>query len=351
MSQNLLVGGYKEAQHIRSLPQTLFYILFFLPFFVLSSYVFIYIVLPRFLFHRRLVSFLVSLLCLLIFDFAGCYLSGMLYIHITTHIPFGEITFAMNKYHAIAIGAWLSIIVLGLTGGAWVTKSWYLQQRENEFLLKQTITAELKLLKKQIHPRFLLDSLNSLQQDLQNASPDSPNLILKLSDLLSYILYESDYDNVLLEKEITMLRDYIYLEKNNYEGGLNEQIDISGDMTDSYIAPLLLLPFIENGFEYLAEKRELEQSFSLTIHIENEQLYFKLVCRSGSKNKQLENISMQPILMNVQKRLQNLYPHQHQLEITTDSEKFTVDLKLFLNKQQSATIEIEPSVNELYETA
>ena len=338
------MGGYKEAAHYRSLGEAFFYIIFFLPFFIISSYIFIDIVLPLFLSTRKTIRFLVSLFALLLIDFLCCYYSGMLYIHITTNLPFGRITFDLNKYNAIAIGTWLSIIVLGLTGGAWITKRWYLQQRENEFLLKQTIIAELKLLKKQIHPRFLLDSLNSLQKDLQNTSPDSPKLILKLSDLLSYILYESDYENLLLEKEIAMLKDYIYLEQNNYEAQLNTEVNISGEMADHSIAPLLLLPFIEAGFEYLEDKYGIEQTFSLNILLENNQLYFRLMCSSITESRDFINISMHPMLVNAQRRLQNLYPHEHQLEINIDAERFTVDLKLILYTPQ--TISIEPTAME-----
>ena len=169
----------------------------------------------------------------------------------------------MNKYQAIVDGVWLPVIVLGPAGGIWTAKRWYLQQRENEALEKQKIIAELRLLKKQIHPRFLFHSLHCLQLDLQLGSPDSSVVILKLSDLLSYILYESDHETVLLGKEIAMIQEYIHIEKDNYEARLSVHTEILADIDSYYIAPLLLLPFIEIGFEYLSEKNNQEQYFTL----------------------------------------------------------------------------------------
>jgi sensor histidine kinase YesM len=324
--QNLLIGGFKEAQHYRSFFESLYYISFFLPFYMVSSYIFMYTVLPRFLFQRRFAAFFVFVLCLLVFDFIACYLSGAFYIHFTSRIPVKEVTMDINKYQAIVNGIWLPVVVFGLTGGIRVTKKWYLQQKENEKLLKTKVTTELQFLKIQIHPRFLLHSLNSLKDHLLIDSSDAPGLILKLSDLLSYILYESDRDCVLLDKEIDILRDYIAVEKNNYTDRLDDKIEIHGDTDGIYIAPLLLLPFVEIGFDSLAMKKNKNQSITVVINIENNMLHFELICITGSSSQ--DYLSKDPEWAGLKKRLQNLYPHDHRLEIVNGIEKLSVNLKI-----------------------
>ena len=197
-----MVGGVNEAVKSRSFIDSAFNAFFFFPVYILSVYIFINVVLPRYLFRNRYMLFFCWMACLLIFNFIACFYSGALYIHLTSHIPFNKITFDSNKYNAIVNGLFLPVVILGVSGGIKLTKKWYLDQKENERMAKEKISRELQLLKTQLHPRFLFHSLHTVKKHIQTNASLAANLILHLSDLLSYILYESDREWVSLGKRI-----------------------------------------------------------------------------------------------------------------------------------------------------
>ncbi|MBA2762329.1 MAG: histidine kinase [Segetibacter sp.] len=138
-------------------------------------------------------------------------------------------------------------------------KYWWQKQQESKKLEREKIDAELQLLKAQIHPNFLFTALNNLYVYSLAASPRAPEMLLKLSDLLSYMLYECDEPLVPLEKEVEMMKDYVALEKIRLDDSIEMELSIRGDMTGKMIAPFLLLPFIENSF--LQSSDQTEQSW------------------------------------------------------------------------------------------
>ena len=251
--QNLIIGKANEALNPRSPLESLINISYFLPVYIISTYIFIDLVIPSFLFRTEVHKFFISKRALLIFNFFACYFSGVLYEHIEWKMPYNEITFASNKYHAIVNGGFVSVMILGIAGGIKLSKKWLQKQRENEALAQQKITSELQLLKIQINPRFLFHSLHTLKQHILADSPRAPQLILQVSDLLSYILYESDQDYVLLEKELGIVTDYLALEENSSAENLQIETCISGEVDGKYIAPLILLSIVETSFEYYIE--------------------------------------------------------------------------------------------------
>ena len=205
--QSLLIPGVNEALTPRTPLESFINVCYFLPIYIVSVYIFIEIVIPFFLFKGRYNLFFVCTTALLLFNFFACYFSGVLYEHIELKIPYSQITFAVNKYHGIVNGGFVSIIILAIAGGIKIAKKWFQKQRENEALAQQKINSELQLLKIQINPRFLFHSLNTVKQHVLADSPHSPKLILQVADLLSYILYESDSEFALLEKELGIVKD------------------------------------------------------------------------------------------------------------------------------------------------
>jgi LytS/YehU family sensor histidine kinase len=127
-------------------------------------------------------------------------------------------------------------------------------------LEREKINAELQLLKAQIHPAFLFNTLNNIITHAQVASPVAPEMLIKLSDLLSYMLYECDLPEVSLEKEISMVKDYMALEKTRQGERLEMTIHTNGNVSGQTISPLILLPFIDNSLSYCSNER-LEQAW------------------------------------------------------------------------------------------
>jgi hypothetical protein len=326
--QNSLIGGYHEAVHVRPFHELAEYDLFFVPSFLLSSYFFMYVVIPVFLFQRRIPGFILSFSVLILLNAVAACFTGILYIHEVLRVPYGEINFDMNRYNIIVNGLWIPIIVMGLTGGIRLTKKWILQEKANGVLMKQKISRELKLLKTQVHPRFLFHSLNSLEDKLRKRQPDSPGFILKLADILSYILYESEAEYVLLEKEIDVIRLYMDLQNCNYPESLLTRLNISTEGADLYVVPLILLSFLEAGFEYLTMKEHSNKSMTVSIKTSEESLLFNLSCTE--EDGQEDNRSHMPSLSDIQRRLENLYPDKHQLLLKSNNKELQIALQLNL---------------------
>lgn len=325
-TQNILIGGTHEALHFRSFPALFQYDIFFIPAFLITTYFFMYVVIPQFLFRRKIKWFVLAVSGLLILNIIAAYFTGILYIHASTGLPYEKITLDSNKYNTIVNGFWIPLIVMGLSGGIRLTKKWILQQKANDILIKQKISRELKLLKTQIHPRFLFNSLNSLEDKLRKKENDSPGFILKLADILSYILYESEGDYVLVEKEIEVIREYMALQKNNFPETLQTSLDISIPPSDLYIAPLILLPFLETSFENLTNKEDSGKNVTVTIKANNETLFFSLSC--FEENATDNNFSQKPRWLDITKRIENLYPDNHQLLLKSGSEGIQIELQL-----------------------
>ena len=212
-----------------------------------------------------------------------------------------------------------------------ILKNWHLGQVESETLAKENASAELQLLKAQIHPHFLFNTLNNIYSFSLNQSPQATTLVRKLSGMLGYMINECDEKLVSLEKELKLIQDYMGLEKVRYGKRLDMQVQIHGDFENKLIAPLLMIPFVENSFKHGTSQMLQHPWIKLEITTVNDQLFFKL---SNSKpslsyaNKQNRGIG----LTNVQKRLHLVYPGRHQLDISETEDMYTVNMQIVLEE-------------------
>lgn len=207
-------------------------------------------------------------------------------------------------------------------------KHWWLKQEEKEKLEKEKINTELQLLKTQIHPTFLFSTLKNIISHAQAASPQAPEMLIKLSDLLSYMLYECDAQKVMLEKEISVIKEYIALEKIRLGERLEMTFQIKGNLKDQLISPLLLLPFIDNSFSYCNNELIEQAWMNLDITIDGNNLYMKLI--NGLPAGTTGEMADKEQLLNVQKRLELLYPGRHELKINAEQEMLIVQLNVKL---------------------
>ena len=210
-------------------------------------------------------------------------------------------------------------------------KDWYKKQSESEMLIRENKQAELQLLKAQIHPHFLFNTLNNIYSFTLTGSPQAEGLVNKLSGMIDYITTEGAKSFVPVEKEIQLINDYIGLEKVRYGDRLDMQVEINGDYKNKMIAPLLLIPFVENCFKHGASVMRGQQWIRLSIQIKENQLDLHL---SNSKPPQaIGTINKKGIgLANVRKRLQLLYPEKHFLQIESTSDSFIVHLQVSLEE-------------------
>jgi sensor histidine kinase YesM len=299
----------------------------YLPQHIFLSYSIIYFVLPRFILKGKYWNGLIAIALLIVLAALGSPLSNYLLIN-----PFREYINFPYKHLTIAQsfmgGLRGSTTVAGFAAAIKLIKYWYLKKLENEQLEKEKLAAELQLLRGQVHPHFMFNTLNSIYGMALKKSDDTAASILKLSQLMRYILTECNGTVVPLAREVEILRHYIELEKGRFKERLDMTVNIQGDLQKN-IAPLLLLPFIENSFKHGANEMIDQAWISLDLAVQEDTLKFKLI--NGRNPQATHPYSGHIGLQNVKKRLQLLYPNAHELRITEDDDTFVVSLTLKLD--------------------
>ena len=340
-----MIGGPGEAKTSRTLLESASHFLYFLPMYLFSTYFFIEVLLPSLLFRKRYTVFGFSFLVLFAVSFIAVYYAGVFYLHNATGKPYSKIDFTANKYHAIVDGLFVPFMLFGIAAGIKFSKKWFQQQRQNEKLAKQKLATELQLLKTSIHPRFLFHSLHTVEKHINNSSHQSPGLILQLSDLLSYVLYENEKNWVELEKELEIIRGYINLEEKAFDDNLVLKTEFPANTTNTFIVPCILLSFVESSFEYFLETRQKQPLLTLTIQVNKNLLHYQMVFSKAGTEGVLPNVKF----INMQKQLKNQYADLHQLSISQDDKNILIDLKLPLYSGDLLNIKKNNVLNEVPE--
>jgi LytS/YehU family sensor histidine kinase len=249
--------------------------------------------------------------------------------------PFREFlgvkTKIVNPFYSFLGGLRGSLTVSGFAVAIKLLKQWYVKKAEAEHFEREKLKAELELLKGHLHPHFMFNTLNSIYAMALKNAPQTPDAILKLSNLMRYMITECKEPAIDLAKEIQILTTYMELEKSRLGERLDQVWDIRGDLNNKKIAPLLLLPFIENSFKHGAYMATEQGWLSMEIVIAESELSFRLINgKNGFAGS--EPMGTGTGLSNVKKRLALLYPESHELRITEDDETYIVSLKLSLDR-------------------
>jgi len=195
---------------------------------------------------------------------------------------------------------------------------------------KEKIQNELFALKAQINPHFLFNNLNTIYSMAEKRDPRTKDVILELSDFLRYVLYDTTSEKISLEKEIEIIKTYVELQKERINQIITEIIlNIQGDFSGAQIAPLLLLPLIENCFKY--GLGQTKGTIRIDIEYSNGQLHLntvnRIIHREILANQEQGGIGIK----NVEKRLNLLYPDKHLLKFEKEGDFFSADLKIDLD--------------------
>jgi LytS/YehU family sensor histidine kinase len=207
---------------------------------------------------------------------------------------------------------------------------WWRYQNEKQVLLTHTMQTELRFLKSQINPHFLFNTLNNLYALTLKKSDKAPEIVLKLSEIMRYMLYECNERRVLLSKEIQYINNYLDLEKLRQPTNAEIIFTTAGPISEQMVAPLLFVPFLENSFKHGLNHHIQGGGFvRLHLHVAGDELEFHI------ENSKPENLPRQEHprsggigLTNVRQRLQILYPEQHTLEVQDEPHRYSVTLFL-----------------------
>jgi hypothetical protein len=212
-------------------------------------------------------------------------------------------------------------LMLTLSLGICVLVQW--QQSE-----KEKINVELASLKDQINPHFLFNALNSIYSLAVNKAENTPYAIEKFSDIMRFVIYEARYDFVPLLNKIEYINNYISLQKLRLSSHTTVNYEVIGDPATYQIAPLVLMPFIENAFKH-GISTENESSIEIKIIIEKDKLHLTVKNEKFRMGETLNGIS-QVGIENTKRRLNLIYPGKHNLEITSTETEYLVSLYIDL---------------------
>ncbi len=293
------------------------------PVFIVFSYPVSYTAIPKLLLKGKYLMFMACIICWLV---VGWYLCVYYLKYVSApvldglHLAHGDDYTWQCFLCVLTTSACFSSLSLG--------KQWFVKQSELLQAQQEKTTAELQLLKAQVHPHFLFNTLNNIYSFSLDLSPKTPGLILKLSSLLSYMLYDCKADEVRLEKEVAIMKDYIDLEKERYGNTIEISWTVEGDISDNFISPLLMLPFLENAFKHGASEQIEKPWMAVDISVTNNVLKFKI---TNGKNEFTSHSSNGIGISNVKKRLGFLYPGKHELKINDEGDFFAVALMVKLS--------------------
>jgi hypothetical protein len=332
--------GFAGAFSTTYIGEKLQYNLFFIPH-ILYTYFIVYFLAPRFFNTKKYKAFAVwvAVTTLICFVLA----IGTFYQHTNMgqaptekqllNIWYSSTSFIFNGPPAIC-AMFVTFKIL---------KQYFIKTREYRLLTKENANAELQLLNAEIQPHFLFNTLNTIYSFTLDKSLETGSLILKLKDTIGYMVHECDSEKTALGKEIKMIKDYIGLEKMRYGKRLSVDLDIEGEYKGKMIAPLLMIPFVENCFKHGVGKTIGHSWIDCRIKIKDDQLYFSISNSNGHESPPNEKSGIG--LANVKKRLELLYPGQYKLLIEHSNHAHSVQMqvpvysiqqdKLFIKQQRA----------------
>jgi two-component system LytT family sensor kinase len=293
---------------------------------MIISYITVYFLVPNFFLKKRFTQFITYLLLLFVIATAFGLTLTLINRPLNNSIssaakPLSYIPIRAAVIRILGNPPLICLLLLSLKK----IKDWYIKQNENRVLIRENSNAELLLLKARVHPHFLFNTLNNIYFFILSEPVKAKNLVAKLENLLYYMINECNVPLVPLAKEITMINDYFELEKVRYDN-IDIELKILGDDTNKMIAPLLMIPFIENSFKHGTSKMLREPWIKLFLQIDTDMLYFTL-----TNNKPADAVATKETgigLNNVKKRLALLHPKDHYLAIKPTPNSFTVNMQI-----------------------
>lgn len=298
----------------------------------------LYFVLPSYVFKQKYIQ---GILWFVLFYFLALFMHAIILIY----IPWDKVPMVSNAklflttdtFQQKFLLAYLASVQGAITGVALASsfkmfKHYYSKTLHNQQLQQENSEAQLRLLKAQVQPHFMFNTLNNIYSQAQEESPKSATMIMELSHILRYILNEGKKDRVPLENELQMVVNYINLEKIRYDNKLDLHYSFPKDVRDITIAPLLLLPLVENCFKHGA--RKMVNKPWINIKSELHKHKFSITLMNGKKDKISSDQNRKGTgIDNVRRRLDLLYLNRHTFEIKDDIDVFIVNLNIELENK------------------
>jgi two-component system LytT family sensor kinase len=336
---NLLPGStqdlFREKTYLNSLQLMIFF-----PVNILAVYIALRILLPRYIYKGKYLTFFLALSVLTIFYFSLAFAITVLFAQLTRHVPYQSLPVSFRWFLPVRYGIGFPLTSTVIVCIIKLFKDFHLEQKANELLLREKINTELQLLKTRFQPRFLYDALQHILFLIRNQSADSPSTLMKLSELLSYVLYESEKECVSLEKELEIVQSFLILKKTFYPKALKVQYHQQIEEQDMFISPLLLLSLMENCLDTLEQNENQVILLKLNVKTVGQELHFQLECVRHLAAG-LQESAFDTKLKSSIRRIELLYEGKNNLDLY--SENGTTYLMMVLNLHGYSTITKRPN--------
>ena len=283
-------------------------------------YNFLYLI-PRFLLRKKMWQYFLLLLLGL---FA---ISGFNILFSLATSGFIEHRHPFSFWRTAFFPFYPAVMAFALSSTVRITMEWFKNERQKKEMEAEKLASELAFLKSQVNPHFLFNILNNICSLARKKSDETENAIIKLSQIMRYMLQDSKDEKVSLEKEVEYLQSYIELQRLRLPGAVKIDLSIEGRPEMCSIEPLLLIPFVENAFKHGVSYQEPSE-ITVRLACRHRALEFSVAniiakCQ-GDTVEQGSGIG----LKNVMRRLELLYPGKHRLQINDDGRQYRVDLEI-----------------------
>jgi hypothetical protein len=313
-----------------------------MPFTVLNTYVTLYWLVERFLLRSRYWTFLLwltvwTILLVPLAFFSHLYLC---YPYCWAPGPRPSLRQALPELFDL-YPIFVCEVISGFAVFLRMHKFWRVEMFQKLQLKQEKTQAELALLKAQLHPHFLFNTLNNLYMLILRESDRAPDMLRRLTGILNYVLNECHADQVPLEREIAFCRDYIDLEKERYGDRLDIDVMFSGDLENKFITPMLFQPFIENAFKHGASKQVGQVWIDIRLTVLDNQLEFIVTNSAAPAHRAPASGGIG--IANIHRRLQLLYPDRHRFVREQQEGMYSIALTIELPTRPKVRSIVRPS--------
>ena len=289
-------------------------------------YINIYVLFPRFVLKKSYARYLLSfLLVLCVFYIVR---TELIYWLINKDVwPESDTPQKAYSFNHILVVFLIGIYDVALVTTIKLTADWIFERKRTEQLQEVQLRTELNFLKTQIQPHFFFNTLNNLYALSIEKSDKAPEMILKLSEIMQYVLYDAKEPNISLLKEINYIHSYLELEELRFGNTVKYNLDIVGNINDVFVPPLLFLPFIENCFKHGTREND-RMTVEINFEKIKEQLIFSVKNNFNKQSSALANSKHGIGILNVKRRLKLLYEENYILKTDIFEQEFNVNLKI-----------------------
>ncbi len=316
--------------HTSMLPQWIGYLILTATAIPVSYYA-AYKLTPRYLYRRRVgafVSYLLIFACLN--SIASFFLTITIYSLITGNPIFRSLLYLFSLFFETLL---IDIILIAISCMIKIIIDRYFMEQQLSEIEKEKINSELNFLRSQVNPHFLFNVMNTIYFQIEKTNTDARMSVEKFSEMLRYQLYECTTDKIQIQRELHYIQNYVAIQTLRMEKGSDIRLLIDGAMEDFLIAPLLILPIVENAFKHVSNFKEpAKNKIHLAIKKQDNNLLIEAINTYDRAEGQKYLLQTGGLgIRNLQRRLELLYPGRHELNINKQEDTYHTLLKLQYN--------------------